>query len=274
MRLLAVCSLGGAGHLGPLTAFLDAAARRGDITAALAPVSMASHVEAAGVDHLVGDEPPETVVAAIREQLPVASPGEARVLAERELFARLAAGAMLPAARDAFNRWRPDLVLRDPCEWASALARPDTVAAAQVAVTFATGEAACLDVAAPVLEAQRPGVIEEVQVQPYLTAFPASVDPSPWATTIRYSRPAPKPAAPLPDWWGTRQGPLVHATLGTVTGYLQSAAAIYRALADALGALPVRVLLTTGGPPPTGRDRPLARERSRRGMGRPDACVS
>ena len=97
--MLAVCSLGGAGHLGPLTAFLDAAARRGDITAVLAPASMASHVEATGVDHLVDDEPPETVVAAIREQLPVASPERARLLAERELFARLAAGAMLPAAR-------------------------------------------------------------------------------------------------------------------------------------------------------------------------------
>ena len=208
---------------------------------------MASHVEAIAVDYLEGDEPAEAVVAAIRAQLPVTSPEQARALAERELFARLAAGAMLPAARDAFNTWRPDLVVRDPCEWASALARPDHVAAAQVAITFAAGEAACLDVAAPVLEAQRPGVVEEVRDQPYLTAFPASLDPSPWATTIRYRPPTPRPAAPLPDWWDERSGPLVYATLGTVTGYLQSAATIYRAVVDALGALPVRVLLTTGG---------------------------
>ena len=198
------------------------------------------------MDLLGGEEPPEELVAPIREQLPVAPPEHARALAERELFARLAAGALLPAARDAFNRWCPDLLLREPCEWASALARPVSVPAAQVAITYSAGEARCLDVAGPALEEQRPGIVEQVRAQPYLTAFPASLDPSPWEQTIRYRRPPPPPGPPLPDWWDGCTDPLVYATLGTVTGYLQGSAAVYRAVADALGALGVRVLLTTG----------------------------
>lgn len=244
--MLAACSLGGAGHFLPLTPFLDAASQRGDRTAVLAPASMALHVEAMGIDLIGGEEPPEELVARIREQLPVVSPEEARELAERELFARLAAGSLLPAARRAFSIWRPDLLLREPCEWASALACPPAVPAAQVAITYAAGEARCLEVAAPVLETQRPGIVDEVRAQPYLTAFPASLDPSPWERTIRYRRPEPAPAPPLPDWWPGRSDPLVYATLGTVTAYLQDAPAIYRSIVDAVAALPVRVLLTTG----------------------------
>lgn len=246
MRVLAACSMGGAGHLLPLAPFLEAARRRGDTTGVLAPRSMARRVEAMGVELLAGNEPPEDAVAPIREQLPVAPAQVARVLAERELFGRLAAGALLPAAREAFRSWRPDLLLREPCEWASALACPEVVPAAQIAITYAAAEMSCLEIAEPVLEAQRPGIAGRVRAQPYLSAFPASVDPSPWARTIRYRRPAAAPGSPLPEWWGGRREPLVYATLGTVTGNLQDAPAMYRAVLDALHGLPVRVLLTTG----------------------------
>lgn len=247
MRVLAACSLGGVGHLLPLAPFLEVAARRGDVTAVLAPRSMADAAGALGVELLLGDEPPEEAVAPIREQLPTTSPQVARVLSERELFGRLAAGALLPAAREVFQRWRPEVLLREPCEWASALACPAEVVAAQVAITYAAEEMRCLETAAPVLEAQRPGVADQVRAQPYLTAFPASLDPSPWPSTIRYRQPVPAPGPSLPDWWNGRRDPLVYVTLGTVTGYLQGAATIYRAVVEAAAALPVRVLLTTGG---------------------------
>lgn len=247
MRVLAACSMGGVGHLLPLAPFLEAASRRGHTTAVLAPRSMADTVEALGVELLSGDAPAEEAVAALRERLPVAAPPLARVLSERELFGRLAAGALLPAARDAFRLWRPDVLLREPCEWASALACPAVVPAAQVAITYAAGEMRCLEVAAPVLEAQRPGVTELVRAQPYLTAFPASLDPSPWPRTIRYGRQVPTPGPSLPEWWGGRRDPLVYVTLGTVTGYLQGAPTVYRTVVEAVSALPVRVLLTTGG---------------------------
>lgn len=246
MRVLAACSMGGLGHLLPLAPFVEAAVRRGGTAAVLAPRSMADAVAALGVELLAGEEPSEEVVAPIREQLAVAPPEAARVLSERELFGRLAAGALLPAAREAFERWRPELLVREPCEWASALARPAEVPAAQVAIGLAAGELACLEVAAPVLEAERPGVADQVGRQAYLTAFPASLDPSPWPRTIRYRRPVPPPGPPLPEWWASRRDPLVYVTLGTVTGYLRGAATIYRAVMEAVSALAVRVLLTTG----------------------------
>jgi hypothetical protein len=64
-------------------------------------------VERSGFAFLPGGEPPESDVAPIRERLPVAPPEEASVLGNRELFARLAASAMLPAMERACSQWRP-----------------------------------------------------------------------------------------------------------------------------------------------------------------------
>ena len=97
MRVLAACSLGGAGHLKPLLPFLDAARRRGDETLVIAPLGLRALVEASGHGFREGGEPAEAEVAPIREQLPVAPPREASVLGNRELFGRLATASMLPA---------------------------------------------------------------------------------------------------------------------------------------------------------------------------------
>ncbi len=246
VRVLAVSSMGGAGHLLPLLPFLDAARRRGDAAAVLAPSTMADQLRHLDAELFLGDEPPEEVVAPIRELLAVAPPEQATLLAERELFARFAAGALLPAVRAAITSWHPDLLLREPCEYASAVALPPDARAATVAIGSAAGEARCLEVAAPVLEEQRPGLVEKIRSVPYLTSLPASLDPSPWPVTVRYRRPARAPSGPLPDFWGGRRGPLVYLTLGTVTGYLAGATELYRALVDAVADLPVDALLTTG----------------------------
>jgi len=63
MRVLGACSLGGAGHLGPLRPFLDAAVRAGHETAVVAPPAMAAMVEATGHLFWRGGEPPEADVA-------------------------------------------------------------------------------------------------------------------------------------------------------------------------------------------------------------------
>ena len=72
MRVLAACSLGGAGHLQPLVPFLDAASGNGDDVLVVAPPALAGMVAEAGVPFVEGGEPPEEVVAPIREQLPIA----------------------------------------------------------------------------------------------------------------------------------------------------------------------------------------------------------
>ena len=159
MRVLAACSLGGAGHLNPLLPFLAAARRRGDDVLVIGPPSMGGMVERAGYPFLAGAEPPEEAVATIRERLPVAPPLEASVLGNRELFGRLATTAMLPGMEHACAEWAPDLVLRDPCEYASAVVAGRLgIPTAQVAISLAQAEAGSIDVAAPALEQHRHGL--------------------------------------------------------------------------------------------------------------------
>ena len=191
MRILAACSLGGAGHFNPLVPFLRAVRRRGDEVLTVAPPALREMVESAGFPFRAGGEPPEEQVAAIRERLPVVPAAEASVLGNRELFGRLATVAMLAGMEDAWDDWGPELVLRDPTEYASAvLAARTRTPVAQVAISLAEAEAGSIAAAAPALEEHRQGLVSELRAQPYLTRFPASLDPSPFADTVRFHEPA------------------------------------------------------------------------------------
>lgn len=247
MRVLAACSLGGAGHLNPLVTFLAAARRRGDETLVVGPPALKEMVELTGYAFEPGGEPSEAEVAPIRERLSVAAPQEASVLGNRELFARLAATAMLPRMEQICAEWTPHIVLRDPCEYASAIvASRHRIPTAQVAISLAGVEANSLAVAAPAFEEHRRGLVEEVRASPYLTRFPAPVDPSPFLTTVRYREPRESFDRPLPDWWNGSAAPLVYVTFGTVLGHMSIAADVYRTALQAVDGLATRVLLTVG----------------------------
>jgi UDP:flavonoid glycosyltransferase YjiC (YdhE family) len=246
MRVLGACSLGGAGHLNPMAPVLDALRRAGHDVLVIGPPALRDMVEHAGFAFRPGGEPDERDIAPIREQLPVAPPEEASVLGNRELFGRLAASAMLPAVDETCRSWRPDLVVRDPCEYASAVVAPPLgIATVQVAISVAEAEAGSIAAAAPALEEHRAGVVDELLASPYLTRMPASLDPSPFPTTVRFHEPL-AATEPLPDWWAGRGGPLVYLTFGTVVGHLSTAASIYRSALAALAELDGRVLLTVG----------------------------
>ncbi|HLM97494.1 MAG TPA: glycosyltransferase [Acidimicrobiales bacterium] len=247
MRVLAACSLGGAGHLNPLLPFLAAARERGDETLVVGPPALGEMVELAGYAFRAGGEPPEGEVAPIRERLPLAPPAEASVLGNRDLFGRMATTAMLPGMEQACAEWGPDIVLREPCEYASAVVAGRLhIPNAQVAISLAEGEAASIAAAAPALEAHRHGLVEELTASPYLTRFPASLDPSPFPATVRFRDQPPPPSGPLPDWWDGSTAPLLYMTFGTVLGHMSIAAGVYRAALRAVEDLDVRVLLTVG----------------------------
>ena len=244
--MLAACSLGGAGHFNPLVAFLRAAHRRGDDVLTVGPPALREMVESAGFPFRAGGEPSQEQVAAIRERLPVVPAAEASVLGNRELFGRLATAAMLAGMEDAWGDWVPDLVLRDPTEYASAvLAARTRTPVAQVAISLAEAEAGSIAVAAPALQEHRQGLVSVLRAQPYLTRFPASFDPSPFADTIRYHEPH-EPPVSLPDWWHASDAPLIYITFGTVLGYMSIAADTYRMALNAVGGINARVLLTVG----------------------------
>jgi UDP:flavonoid glycosyltransferase YjiC (YdhE family) len=247
MRVLAACSLGGAGHLVPVLTFLDAARKGGHETLVIGPAGLATMVAEAGHPFRAGGEPPEAAIAPIREQLPILPAEQASVLGNRELFGRLATTAMLPAMHDALQEWTPDIVLRDPCEYSSAVAALRLgIRTAQVAIGLADVERPSIDVAAPVLEDCEKGVVERLISEPYLTRFAASLDASTFPDTRRYREPLQASNGSLPDWWFGSGGPLVYASFGTVLGYMTIAAQVYQAVLDAVGGLDARILLTVG----------------------------
>jgi UDP:flavonoid glycosyltransferase YjiC (YdhE family) len=241
MRILAACSLGGMGHLNPLLPFLAAARRNGHETLVIGPPAMGAEVTGRGVRFWSGGEPSEEEIAPIREKLPVVPAGEATVLGNRELFGRMAAGAMLPAMREAFADWGPDLVLRDPCEYASAaVAASYGIPTATVAISLAAAEGGSIAAASPALEEHLPGLTELLMASPYLSRLPASLDPSPFSCTLRYRE----------GLTAARRGrgsrPFVYITFGTVLGYMTIAGEVFRTALDAAGEVDAEVLMTVG----------------------------
>ncbi|WP_420452191.1 glycosyltransferase [Ilumatobacter sp.] len=246
MRVVGACSLGGAGHLEPLRPVLDAAGRLRAETIVAGPPALAELVADAGFDFAPCGEPHEDVVAPIRERLATAPAAEASVLGDRELFGRLATTAMLPGMERLLAERPPDLVVRDPCEYASAVvAHRAGIGVVQVAIGLAEVEWRSIGVAAPALEDHRAGLADEVRATPYVSRLPASVDPSPFGDTRRF-RSTPVPASPLPDWWDGSTAPLVYVSFGTVLGYMTTAAAAYEAALEAVAGLEARVLMTVG----------------------------
>jgi len=245
--MLVACSLGGSGHLNPLLPFLAAAQRRGHETLIVGPPALKEMVGGTGFRFRAGGEPAESDVAPIRERLPVLSGMEASVLGNRELFGRLATTAMLPYMEQICAEWRPGFILREPCEYASAVvASARAIPTAQVAISLAQAEAGSIAVAAPALEEHRAGLVEELYASPYLTRFPALLDPSPFPITMRFREPAAGVAESLPDWWSGSRAPLVYMTFGTVLGHMSIAADVYRAALRAVAGIDARVLLTVG----------------------------
>lgn len=236
--------MGGMGHLVPV---LDAAAacrRLGHQVVVLVPPSLAGEVARAGLPQAVGADPPRAEVEALwaRVRAGTAGPG----LIDRELFAGRAAAAMLGAARSVRESFSPQLVVREPCEHATAVAAHEAgIGQVVVGISPAAVEREVLAMVAPALDAYAAGLGAAVAATPYLSSFPASLDPSPWPDTRRYRRVAPPPG-PLPAWWPGDDRPLVYVTLGSVTGHLPEAGPAFRVALEAVATLPVRVLVTVG----------------------------
>lgn len=212
----------------------------------IVPSSLAGQAAATGLPHRVGAEPPRQFIDAIWERVRQGGP-DAAGLIDQELFADRCTQALLPTVRDACESWRPDLIVRESCEYASAVtAHENGIGHIQIGISLAAIERGVLSMVSPIIDRFSAGVAAAIGAAPYLTSFPESLDPSPWPGTRRFRQPAAL-ARPLPDWWTTGDdSPLVYVTFGTVLGTLTEAAAVYRIALDAVSELPARVLLTVG----------------------------
>ncbi|MHB1533126.1 MAG: glycosyltransferase [Acidimicrobiales bacterium] len=246
MRVLLASSLGGSGHLAPVAAVAQACRRLGHDALLVVPPSLAVEAERSGVPFQVGCQPSQAYIDGLWARVRAGGPDADGGLIDRELFADAATRGMLDAVRHARADWKADFVIREPCEYASAVAAQEAgIAQAQVGISLSAIEWGVLGMVEPIINTHSVGVAEAIEAAPYLSSFPASLDPSPWPVTVRFHTPTSAPAT-LPDWWPGDDRPLVYVTFGSVTGQLAEAVGVYRTALDAVASLPARVLLTVG----------------------------
>jgi UDP:flavonoid glycosyltransferase YjiC (YdhE family) len=248
----------GAGHFHPLVPFAEALLRHGHELLVAGPPSLEQTVEARGYPFWGFDDPPQDELAKVWSRVPTLSPDEQNEVVVRDIFARLDATASLPRLREACAEWRPDVVVREPSEFGSAVAAElHQVPCARVAIGLASLEELALQIAAGALDELRRSVglaadpnAGAVRHSSFLTLFPLALeDPaaSQQPRTHRFRDPAwDDPAPELPDWWDGGDAPLVYVTFGSVAGGMEMAAEVYGMAIEAAADLPVRVLLTTG----------------------------
>jgi UDP:flavonoid glycosyltransferase YjiC (YdhE family) len=241
----------GAGHFNPLVPFIESALRAGHDVMVAGPPALAEAVESGGYRFWPGEAPPDDELGPVWARVPTLSPDEANEIVVGEIFGRLNTRAMLPALRAAVGEWRPELVIREQAEFASAIAAEGAgVPHARLGVTLAAGDRYVLDVAGPALEEHHAGIGELIWRSPYLTLFPASLeDPEGGQPpdTHRFRDPAdPVGGEPLPDWWENDSAPLVYVSFGSQAGALPMAGDLYGGVLAASAELPARVLLTVG----------------------------
>ena len=257
MRVL-FSTTAGAGHFGPMVPFARACRDAGHEVKVAAPASFAPAVAAAGLDHApFADVAPE-VLGAVFGRLFALPPGEADGVVMAEVFGRLDAQAALPGLTELMATWRPDVVVREFCEFGSLVAAAKAgIPQVEVAIGFAAAYASALPVvAAPLAELEAIAGLPEGTAHrtltsgPVLTCLPGEVDGGDQADGLRYRRfrdtsVTAGPGAPLPPW-GDQDHPLVYVTFGSVTAGLPPFAGIFRSVLDALAGEPLRVLMTTG----------------------------
>jgi UDP:flavonoid glycosyltransferase YjiC (YdhE family) len=252
MRVL-LASTAGAGHLGPLVPFAHALRRAGHEILVAAPISAQPRVERAGLPSISFADALERDLAPVWERVRAATPDEANRLVLGELFGRVRARAALPGVELAIDAWRPDVVVRESCEFASAVAaEARDIPVARVGPFLLMLEDAAIRMAAPGVDELRrwAGLApdpagERLAASPYLTLTPASFElpdgPEPPHTWRFHDKPPPlravRPAgAP----------PLVYLTFGSVAAGMGFFPGLYREVIDALADLPIRLLVTVG----------------------------
>src|SRR3954453_9844318 len=184
VRVLLASSLGGMGHLEPVVAVGQALRRMRHDPMVLVPPSLKTAVERTGLPYAIGAQPPATAVDEIWDRVRAGPEEHAVGLIDRELFADRCTAAMLGAARRACEAWKPRLIVRESCEYASAVvAREAGIAQLQVGLSLAELESGVLTMVEPIIDRYGAGVAGAARAAPYLTRFPESLDPSPWADT-------------------------------------------------------------------------------------------
>jgi hypothetical protein len=260
MRVL-VSTTAGAGHFGPLVPFASACAAAGHEVRVAAPVSFAGAVRRAGFVHVPVADGDPAELGAVFGSLDGLSLEEANVRVVRDVFAGVDARAFLPGLRAAVDQWRPDLVVREPAEFASyVVAESVGIPHATVAIGLADTDEFMRSVVEGALEELgSPSGVAGLRDALTLTTVPSSLErPGTGEGAVRLRDDSLVGAAKeLPGWWTGSSAPLVYVSFGTVAAGLGLFPGLYREVIDALADEPVRVLVTVGDSGDLGQLGPL-----------------
>ncbi|HET9740998.1 MAG TPA: glycosyltransferase [Solirubrobacteraceae bacterium] len=246
----------GAGHIGPMVPFAHAFLRAGHDVLLAAPAKAHPTVARAGVPFLPLADPPSEETDAVFASLAGLPQEEQSVRVMREIFAGIDARTSLPDVLRAVGQFRPDVLLREPTEYAGLLAAERLgVRHGRIAIMAAGTETWGVPVVAPVLDEHRARLGlrpdpdgRRITESAYLTILPEALeDPDDFgpAHAIRFREHRADPS-PLPYSWSHEDRPLVYVTYGSVTPTMPYFPALFRDTVAALGELPVRALFTVG----------------------------
>lgn len=254
MRVL-VATTAGPGHFSALQPFATALRDAGHDVKVAAPASFSPAVQRAGFNHIVlADAPPEEI-GPVFARLPHLSMEEANAVVFRDIFCGIDARAALPAMQAAVDRWRPDVILREPAEFSSYVVASRTgIPHVQLALSLASG--AMEEFMLPLVEEPlrilgAVGGVEGLLAEPIFSTVPPSIESTdqPAARPIyrfRHMERAASQAGLPTEWWDDSSAPLVYMTFGSVAAAIGFFPDFYRGALEALADLPVLVLLTVG----------------------------
>jgi UDP:flavonoid glycosyltransferase YjiC (YdhE family) len=244
MRVL-MTSNRGAGHIGPLVPFGHALLRAGDDVLVAAPEGARSLVEGAGLPYFALADPPQDEIDAVMAPFPELSHDERGNRMMRDVFAGIDVYSSLPGLLRAIDRFRPDVILREPTEFAGLLAAERRgVPHGRVGIMAATYGTWSLPIVAPVLDGHRArlGLPADprgarIDNSPYLTVFPEALeDPEDRGFALRFREPSPPPLECEP----------LYVTYGSVLPTMPMFPEVFRATIDALDELGMPALFTVG----------------------------
>jgi UDP:flavonoid glycosyltransferase YjiC (YdhE family) len=247
------------GHIRPLLPYAHALQSGGHEVLVSTPASGGAVVRDAGLAHAVAGFPDEEDLREIWDSLPKMSREEALETILAELFAGRYPQAALPALRETIGSWKPDLIVRESMEFGAVIAAAQAaVPVVRVNTTNAEFEAWVLRRAVGPVDRLRqesglpPDQGAALRAAPALTSFPPSLDGDPRSAApkapfrVRMEPERLDPDSAVPPWAHDDGRPLLFITLGTLAAASPKSPALYRAALDAVAAMPVRVLLSTG----------------------------